>query len=409
LIGRFKLDRWAHPVETCPTEKASRDMLRITLAALAASAGVAAAETPPAPPNDYTRPETWLCRPDKAADPCREDAAVTVIAADGTRTIEHLRPDPAARIDCFYVYPTISRDPGVLSDMAPGPEEAGVAAVQAAPFAGLCRVFAPLYRQFTVAGIRLVPRVADRPPQSYEDVLAAWNYYLEHDNRGRGVVLIGHSQGSRHLVRLLREEIDGKPVQARIVSALVIGSTLPVTEGKSVGALQHMPLCNSADQTGCVVSFATFDDSVPPSLDSRFGRTEGADAGMVAACVNPAMLSGSDGKLRPYLNTGARFASPRPDFVWSRGAPAPETPFVALPGWLTARCVTVNGARVLAVRLSGSPGDVRSERIPGHLSGADGKPDASWGLHMVDMSLTLGDLLEAVRRQQQVYLAGGAP
>jgi pimeloyl-ACP methyl ester carboxylesterase len=379
-------------------------MLRIMLAALAASAGMAAAETPPAPPNDYAKPETWLCRPDKAADPCREDAAVTVIAADGSRTAQRLRPDHNAPVDCYYVYPTISRDPGVLSDMAPGPEEAGVAAVQAAPFAGLCRVYAPLYRQFTIAGMRLVPDVADRPPQSYEDVLAAWRRYLAHDNGGRGIVLIGHSQGARHVLRLLREEIDGKPVQARLVSALVIGAALPVVQGSDRGALSHIPLCRSADQTACVISFATFQDIVPPSPDSRFGRTEGADAGMVAACVNPAMLAGGDGKLRPWLSNGARYASPRADFVWAKGAPAPDTPFVALPGWLTARCVTVNGARILEVRLIGAPGDVRSDRIPGHLPRTDGSPDPSWGLHMVDMSLTLGDLLDVVRRQRDVWL-----
>jgi hypothetical protein len=386
-------------------------MLRIMLAALAASAGVASAAMADTslPANDYAKSETWLCRPDKAADLCREDAAVTVITADGRRTVEHLRPDPAAPVDCFYVYPTISRDPGVLSDMIPGAEETGVAAVQAAPFAGLCRVYAPMYRQFTVTGLRTTPRTAPRSPQSYEDVRAAWDHYLKHDNRGRGVVLIGHSQGSRHIARLLKEEIDGKPVQARIVSALVIGFTLPVVESKELGALQHMPLCRSADQTGCVISFATFQDTVPPSADSRFGRTEGADADMVAACVNPATLSGGDGKLHPWLNNGARFASPRADFVWAKGAPAPDTPFVALPGWLTARCATVNGARILEVRLSGTPGDVRSARIPGHLPRTDGTPDPSWGLHMVDMSLTLGDLLDVVRRQRDAWLARSTP
>src|SRR5262245_881576 len=165
-------------------------MLRLALAALAAALGLAfaAAADEPAqlPANDYARADAWLCRPDKAADPCREEAAVTTIAADGAVTTQTLRPDPAAPVDCFYVYPTISPDPAVLSAMTPGPEEAGVAAVQAAPFASLCRIYAPMYRQLTVASIRLVPRGSPRPPVSYEDVRAAWRYYLEHDNHGRG-------------------------------------------------------------------------------------------------------------------------------------------------------------------------------------------------------------------------------
>jgi hypothetical protein len=131
------------------------------LAALAVSAGLAtgAQTEPPAPSkNDYWLQRSWLCRPDMTSGPCRDDAAVTVIAADGRTKVEPLKPDPDAPIDCFYVYPTISRDPGVLSDMTPGPEETGVARVQAAPFASLCRVYAPMYRQATIASMRIITR-----------------------------------------------------------------------------------------------------------------------------------------------------------------------------------------------------------------------------------------------------------
>src|ERR1700730_17876398 len=69
----------------------------------------------------------------------------------------------------------------------------------------------------------------------YNDVLNAWNYYLEHDNQGRGVVLIGHSQGSLVLTQLIKNEIDGKPLQSRIISALLLGTSLPVPRGKDVG------------------------------------------------------------------------------------------------------------------------------------------------------------------------------
>src|SRR5205809_7452605 len=89
---------------------------------------------------------------------------------------------------------------------------------------------------------------------SYKDVVDAWKYYLEHDNNGRGVVLVGHSQGSGVLTQLIRNEIDGKPVQARIVSALLLGTRLPVPRGKDIGGeFQHLPLCYSALQNGCVI------------------------------------------------------------------------------------------------------------------------------------------------------------
>src|SRR5205085_10537842 len=93
----------------------------------------------------------------------------------------------------------------------------------------------------------------------YNDVVDAWKYYLEHDNQGRGVALIGHSQGSSVLTQLIHNEIDGKPVQERIVSALLMGTNLPVPKGKDVGgAFQQMPLCRSASQTGCFVAYAAF-------------------------------------------------------------------------------------------------------------------------------------------------------
>src|SRR5262249_10308891 len=156
--------------------------------------------------------------------------------------------------------------------MNPGTEEKGVVKAQFARFASQCRLFAPMYRQVTLTALRALlagtPVQADRA-LAYNDVLDAWNYYLEHDNKGRGVVLIGHSQGSMVLTQLIRNEIDGKPVQSRIISALLLGTSLPVPKGKDVGgAFQHMPLCHSAAQTGCVITYASFRSNVPPPANS---------------------------------------------------------------------------------------------------------------------------------------------
>jgi hypothetical protein len=102
------------------------------------------------------------------------------------------------------------------------------------------------------------PMAVDRA-LAYNDVLDAWNYYLEHFNKGRGVVLIGHSQGSGVLTQLIKNEIDGKPVQTRLISALLLGTNLPVLKGKDVGgAFQHIPLCHSMTQTGCALAYASF-------------------------------------------------------------------------------------------------------------------------------------------------------
>src|SRR5579864_7353756 len=90
-----------------------------------------------------------------------------------------------------------------------------------------------------------------------EDVRDAWRYYLEHDNKGRGFVLIGHLQGSFVLAELIRQEIDGKPVQSRLVSAMLLGTTVAVPRGKDVGgSFEHIPLSHSAVATGCVITYA---------------------------------------------------------------------------------------------------------------------------------------------------------
>jgi DUF3089 family protein len=140
---------------------------------------------------------------------------------------------------------------------------------QFARFGSKCRPYAPIYRQVTLAGLRKMmagggPVTLDRG-LAYDDVRDAWNYYLTHDNRGRGFVLIGHSQGSFILAELIRQEIDGKPVQSRMVSAMLLGTTLAVPRDKDVGgAFQHVPLCHTASQTGCVITYASFRSTVPP-------------------------------------------------------------------------------------------------------------------------------------------------
>ncbi len=107
-----------------------------------------------APKNDYTKGESWLCRPGRADDACATDQSSTIVTAEGRLTREEWKANPQAPIDCFYVYPTVSLDPTANSDMTAGPEEKNVVRVQAARFGSQCRVFAPLYRQVTLTALR---------------------------------------------------------------------------------------------------------------------------------------------------------------------------------------------------------------------------------------------------------------
>jgi hypothetical protein len=357
--------------------------------------------------NDYADGKSWLCRPGRQ-DACAVDQTTTIVAAGGTLTREEWKANPAAPIDCFYVYPTVSTDPGGNSDMIAGAEENGVVRSQLARFASQCKVYAPLYRQATLTQLRAAtngsPMSVDRA-LGYNDVVDAWNSYLQHDNNGRGVVLIGHSQGSGVLTQLIRNEIDGKPVQAKLISALLLGTNLAVPKGKDVGgAFQHVPLCRSTTQVGCAISYVSFRSTIPPPENSRFGRAQGE--GMQAACVNPAAPGGGSGELRSYLSAGGRTivgssAEPR---AWVTPSKPIDTPFVSVPGLLTAQCVEKGAFSYLEVTVHGNPADPRADDIVGDVM-ANGQVNASWGLHLIDVNLAMGNLVDIVREQGKAYLA----
>ncbi|WP_334162101.1 DUF3089 domain-containing protein [Phenylobacterium sp.] len=390
-------------------------MIRMTLAALALAAGFGAgapqAQTAAPQKNDYADKANWLCIPGKANDACSIDLTTTVVKADGTASVEQFKADPKAPIDCFYVYPTVSTDPGVVSDMTANAEELNVVKQQLARFGSKCRIFAPLYRQVTLtalrAGIAGTPLPGSTDPAvrqvGLNDVVDAWNWYLANENKGRGVVLIGHSQGSGVLQRMIPQEIEGKPVQKQLVSALILGSNLPVEAGKDTGAFKTIPLCRSAGQTGCAISYVTFRDNVPPPAVSRFGKVP--TAGMEAACTNPAALAGGKGELKAYHSNGMAIASSSvaaPE--WVKGKPQPATPFVATPGLLTGQCVSKDGFNYLEVKVNADPADPRTDDISGDVVNA-GQVMKDWGLHLIDVNVAIGNLVDVVGEQAKAYLA----
>ena len=355
--------------------------------------------------NDYSKPESWLCRPGQH-DACETDLTTTVIASDGTLSRETWAADPNAPVDCFYVYPTVSTDPTPNSDMTADEAERNVIRQQFARFASKCKPYAPMYRQVTLAGLRTQMAgggraVLDRGVQ-YDDVRDAWNYYLDHENRGRGVVLVGHSQGSYILLRLIREEIDGKPIEARLVSAILLGTTLAVPQGKDLGgAFQHIPLCRAASQTGCVVTYASFRSTVPPPANTLFGKVTAP--GMTAACTNPAALGGGSGELHAYLSAqGQTIVGAAPPKPWVTPERPIETPWVSVPGMLTARCASNENASYLEVTVHADPAGRRADDIRGDLM-AGGQVQANWGLHLIDVNLSMGNLLDTVGQQAKAW------
>ncbi len=348
---------------------------------------------------DYSNAATWLCRPGRA-DSCAADLASTAISADGTTIVQTAPPPADPAIDCFYVYPTVSHDPADNAKLAATPEVAEVARVQFARFRGACRTYAPLYRQTTLAALKASAMGYGNGGDAelaYTDVRDAWRSYLAQDNHGRGVVLFGHSQGSHRLKRLIQEEIEGKPAQALLVSALLIGNEVVVPENRDTGGdFRQIPLCRAPAQTGCVVAYSSFRASAPPPPDSRYGHDPGH--GMQVACTNPAALGGGAAVLNGYFP--ARFGGAPSD--WADPPVDITTPFVTLPGLISGTCVHDGNGTYLAISFNGHPGDRRRGDIRGDVV-VFGHVLRQWGLHVVDVNLTQGDLVRLVVEQGESY------
>jgi hypothetical protein len=339
-------------------------------------------------------PTVWLCKPGQSPNPCTASLTTTVRPASGPERTERAAPARRAAVDCFYVYPTVSGQPGTNASLRVDPEQTAIAQYQASRFSQHCRVFAPMYRQLTLAGIA-VPRGASSAARTraYGDVRDAWREYLRRHNRGRGVVLLGHSQGTFMLRELIAREIDPKPsVRRRLVSGLLIGGNVEVRKGSDRGGdFDHVPACRSQTQLGCVVAYSMFDKE--PANPSRFGRaTSGARE---VLCTNPAALGGGSGRLDAYSRVSAFPGVLGIAIGASTTQPlTAPTPWVAFPGRSTARCVKRGGASWLQV--DPVPGDPRpSFRAT---IGDD------WGLHLGDINIAYGQLTDLVRRQVAAYV-----
>jgi hypothetical protein len=336
---------------------------------------------------------------------CDIDMSATIVEPDGSMRREAWAHDPKAEIDCFYVYPTVAADTTPNSDMIPGAEERMVVQRQLARFGKVCRVFAPLYRQITIPALRALTsgqQVAVDRELAYRDVKDAWNHYLRHDNAGRGVILYGHSQGSGVLKRLIQEEIDGKPVQAKVISAMLIGSNILIPKGQDVGGdFKSMPLCRSRSQTGCIITYVSFRESAPPPANSRFART--TQAGMAVACTNPAALDGGAAVMSPVFGTTRVHPTAAPPPPWVTPMKPIETPYVRVPGLVAATCLSDSHGGYLAWRVNADPRDPRTDTLSGDHLDAQGKVLPDWGTHSLDVPVAMGDLIDTAQAQAAAF------
>jgi hypothetical protein len=345
---------------------------------------------------DYSKDSNWLCLPGQA-DVCATPLITTALGPQGYGSTGNSRPAKDPPIDCFYVYPTVSRDSGLNSDLNMS-EETGAAAAQAARFASVCKVHAPKYRQMTVGAILAYSAGQDISAagiRSYADVAAAWRNFLATRNKGRPFVLIGHSQGSLQLIQLIAREIETNPqVHARMKLAILAGYNVLVPQGKLVGGdFKTTPLCSTPRQAGCVIAWTSFRDKNVPPAGAIFGVAD--KPGMTVACVNPARPGSTNWvELDSYWNAKSTLPVPGGPIAWSSEGP-PPTPWLRTEGLASGRCVNDGPRGYFSVRTNADPADKRTDRIGGEV-GIAGLFIPGWGMHLADMSLVQGDLIRLV-------------
>lgn len=350
-------------------------------------AGDTDTDTDLGPTSRYDDDALWACLPGSPDDVCARDRTATELRADGSSS--SVSPEAAENppFDCFYVYPTVDLTSGGLdTDFSEVGARLDPLLSQAAPFTSVCRVFAPYYRQVALNAFE-VPGLFDT---AYGDVKEAFEQFQRRRSKGRPYAIVGHSQGTAHLVRLLQEEIEpDEALHGRLVTAVLLGGRIQVPQGEVVGGtFTRTPACTSPGEGGCLLAWATYAAEDAPGEDDRFGF---ADPGYENVCTDPILLAGrSGGRL-----AGSWFATTTygPAFLntYTPYADVP-TPYVRIADRFDAACVSKGGAHYLEVTDAPPEGDARdTPPYRNTLQEAIG-----FGMHTLDYDIAIEDLVEVV-------------
>ncbi|MDB5283018.1 MAG: hypothetical protein JWO06_2093 [Bacteroidota bacterium] len=217
----------------------------------------------PAAP-DYSLAKNWSSLPFR------------VDAADQLPGGEQWISDSLKNVDVFYIYPTIYRkgktwNEDVSNEKLNKSIDSKPVRYQASVFNASCRVYVPRYRQAALMAFFDQTNGPLSLEFAYQDVKRAFQYYLDHYNNGRPIIIASHSQGTYHARKLLKEFFDSTDLRKRLVCAYVVGY------GFDENMYQNLKPCTSATQTGCYVTWASFKAGFSPLRSGLYNTV----------CVNP--------------------------------------------------------------------------------------------------------------------------
>ena len=269
---------------------------RILRAAFVPSVPFAAPPAAGAP--DYTKSAAWLARPDLPTDPTRWRPRGMAAPAEPTVAVFYVSPTGYTKRDRWNA-PIDDAETNERLDL--------FAASQASAFNGVGAIWAPRYRQAGLGAFLASTADANKALDfAYGDVARAFDAFVAQIPADRPILLVGHSQGSLHLLRLLRERIAGRPLARRIVAAYVVG--WPISLAADLPAL-GLPACAGPGRTGCILSWQSFAEPADPHLvqdayDATIGATGRPRRGTPMLCTNP--LTGTPDTAAPAsANRGA--------------------------------------------------------------------------------------------------------
>ena len=244
----------------------------------------------PAAASEYEAASMWIARPDLAGDPARWLPEGYAAA-----------PAPGPKAAVFFIHPTSFLDKSRWNAPIDHEESQWRARLfvrhQASAFNGVGEIWAPKYRQATFGAFLTTKADAEEALDfAYRDVLAALDTFLRQAPEDRPIILAAHSQGSLHLIRLLRDRIANRPIAARIAAAYVVGWPISMTgDLPSLG----LPACERAGQSGCILSWQTFAEPADTKMVTDVYSASIAPGGAPRAnspmlCVNPITGNRSD-------------------------------------------------------------------------------------------------------------------
>lgn len=165
--------------------------------------------------------------------------------------------------DLFLLCPTVDMsDEGNMSleDETTKASFLGALNMEKGIYENSAKLYAPYYQQASINVYDLSTQEREEYlEKAYQDVSAAFCYYLEHFNEGRPIILAGFSQGADMALRLMMDYFDDEKLQEKLVATYAIG--WPFTQEMS----EQYPWLQAAtqkDDTGVIISFECEDESI---------------------------------------------------------------------------------------------------------------------------------------------------